>query len=139
MKKLLFALFVIAILSATFSSCKKYEDGPRISLATKKSRLCGSWKIQQYIFNGQDQTAYVAFFLGSFVWSIEKNGNYTQSGNASDAGTWVFGSGKDDAIFTSGTAGATPNTFHILRLKSKELWLKQTQANGDTEEFHLMQ
>ena len=140
MKKLLFAIFTIATLSIAFSSCKKYEEGPTISLASKKSRLCGDWKLEQYLYNGTDQTALIAAVVGSnFVWGIEKDGTYTQAGNFSDAGTWKLGEDKDDVTFTSNATGATADTYRILKLKIKALWFKQTQANGDVAEFHLSQ
>ena len=131
--------FIIAILFAgalVTTSCSKYEDGPKLSLLTKKSRLCGDWKIQSvsYTPNGgseTDITSFVNSAVGSaYEFQIEKDGNYKQTGNVNESGTWKFGEDKDDVTFTPSTAGSTADTYRILRLKSKELWLKETATDG---------
>ena len=54
MKNLL-KLFLILICFVTFS-CKKYEDGPTVSLRTKKARVVNKWKVDSYYINGVDKT-----------------------------------------------------------------------------------
>jgi Lipocalin-like domain len=138
MKKLLFAFFTTAMLSLTFSSCGKYEDGPKLSLASKKSRLSGEWKLEKALHNEIDITSFLAPTYGTM--KIEKDGKYTMTHSGlADTGTWKLGEDKDDITFTDDGPGAVPATYRILRLKSKELWWKQTQANGDVDEFHFKQ
>jgi hypothetical protein len=140
MKKLLFAIFATALISLTFSSCGKYEDGPKFSLASKKSRLEGEWKIEKALHNEADVTqSYTSLLGANFTWEIEKDGKYTQTGNFADSGTWTLGEDKDDITFLSSASGSTAETYRILRLTSKELWMKQTQSNGDVDEFQLKQ
>jgi hypothetical protein len=137
MKKILFAILAIATLSIVFPSCGKYEEGPKISLASKKSRLQGDWKIKKYMINDVDQTAGYLLIVGnSSVIGIEKDGKYswTFTGGTA-AGTWALGEDKDDVTFTPTSGSTTTNTYRILRLKSKELWWKQTQSNGDVWEY----
>lgn len=142
MKKLisismLFALF-IAIVGVT--SCKKYEEGPKISFRSKKARLSGEWTLEQALHNTTDVTASTAAAVGAnFVWEIEKDGTYKMSGNFAETGTWKLGEDKDDVTFTSSVSGSTADTYRILKLENKELWMKQTQSNGDVDEFHLKQ
>ena len=59
--KLLFLILCISIVS-----CKKYEDGPAISLMSKKARIANIWKVDVYYLNGKDITTcrYSVVMLG---------------------------------------------------------------------------
>ena len=139
MKRLIYSIVAIAIMATAVTSCKKYEDGPSLSLRTKKARLCGDWKIEKVLYNGGDSTAVFTAFLGAnFGFDIEKDGKYKITGASTDDGTWSLGEDKDDVTFKSSQAGSTDDTYRILKLKNKELWWKQTQANGDVIEFHFV-
>lgn len=128
-------LFVLIALVAT--ACGKYEDGPAFSLLSKKSRLSGEWVVEKVEYNGADSTAaYVNAVGANYVLEIEKDGVYRTEGPAPDKGTWDLGEDKDDVRFLSDTEGSTEESYRILRLKKKELWMKQTQANGDLIEIH---
>ena len=59
---LFLALFAI-------SGCKKYDEGPAISLRSKEKRLCQEWKLDSYLVNGEDFN-----YFEEQVWTIEKNG-----------------------------------------------------------------
>ncbi len=127
--KLSAALLLVLSLN---TGCKKYEDGPKISLASKKSRLCGDWKIQNVTLNGTDVTAATQAALGAnYVVDIEKDGSYKIQGAFADSGTWKLGEDKDDVYFQSSTPGALEVANRILRLKKKELWVRHTEFNGD--------
>jgi len=129
-------LFALAITTFIFSGCKKFEDGPRFSLLTKKSRLTGKWKIEKVLFNGADSTAsYINKLGSSFVLDIQKNGSYTVSGNFPDEGKWVFGEDKDDVYFTPNSTGIE-DAERILRLKKDELWLRHIFSNASSQEIH---
>lgn len=137
-KSFLAGLLVLASVAFVMPSCKKYEDGPTVSLLTKKSRLCGEWVIDKYYVNDVDQTSlYMTLVGNNFVWEIEKDGTYKQSGNGTDNGTWELGEDKDDVRFQSSAANSTEVSYRILRLKSKELWLKYTAPNGDIYKTYL--
>lgn len=41
-------LFLSVSIISCFSACKKYEEGPFISLKTKKERVCAEWTISEY-------------------------------------------------------------------------------------------
>lgn len=125
---------IIAV-SAILSSCGKYEDGPKISLASKKSRLVNTWKLVQETENG------VVLNLSGYsvVTDIKKDGSYTTTYtygifSGTDVGTWQFSSDKESLIMTS-NGSSTASTATILRLKSKELWTKQVNGT-DTYEDH---
>jgi len=145
-----FFAFII-IFSVSFFSCKKYPDGPVFSLETKKARLCNSWKLESYYYNGFDSTASAKnYFLKDYALNINKSGDYSFSYNYSrrgflfsvdEAGKWVFSNSKKDVIFTKASGNTTPavgsnGMWEILRLKEKELWAKYTEDNNVIE-IHL--
>ena len=140
MKNIVKSFLLIALVSTALTSCKKYVDGPKFSLASAKSRVSGDWKIESYMYDGADQTAaFITFFGANFEWDIEKDGSYRwQGGTISDAGTWTLGEDKDDIRFLSSATGSTEMSYRILRLKSKELWFKYTDSNGKIEEYHFI-
>lgn len=137
MKKLILVICTLAFISTTLiTSCKKYEDGPAFSLRTKKARIQGDWELDSYSINGDDVTADMKLLMGAnFTLDIEKDGGYKSTGTSTDEGKWKFGEDKDDVYFQSNEAGAKEEAYRILRLKNKELWLKQVQSNGD---IHIM-
>lgn len=119
------------------ASCSKYEDGPAFSLLSKKERLCGDWELETALYNDVDYTASFLTFAGAnYRVDIEKDGGYRIEGANPDEGTWEFGEDKDDVRFKSNNSSVGESSYRILRLKSKELWVKQTQTNGDVIELH---
>lgn len=129
-------LFVAA--AAILTSCAKYEEGPSFSLLSKKARVAGEWQIDNVSYTSGDAT--VDFTdqtnesLGDdFVLEFEKDGVYRTENKkgGDDKGTWELGEDGDDIRIQSNEEGAEEESFRITRLKSKELWMKQTQENGD--------
>lgn len=138
MKKIIIGgLIALAAVTVSTTSCNKYEDGPAFSLLTKKSRLCGEWVIDKYFYNDVDQTTNYNSLVGAnYVLEIEKDGNYRTEGSFTDNGTWELGEDKDDVRMKSNQANSSEVSYRILRLKSKELWLRYTAPNGDIEKFY---
>lgn len=128
---------IIGILAMTpLTSCKKYEDGPYVSLASKTSRVANSWKVEKATEGGKDKTADYKDVRITFT----KEGAYTiVSGNgffgSASSGTWTFINEKEDIQTTSDPAfGVSVVTkYHILKLTQNHLWV----TSGDTE-FHLI-
>jgi hypothetical protein len=120
-----------------FSGCKKFEDGPLLSLRTKKSRISGNWKIGSATYNGNDQTELYQGIISE--WEIKSSGSYSikSISGASDNGTWEFGEDKDDVYFKSDSPANPEQSFRILRLKHKDVWLRQILTNGSVVELHL--
>lgn len=136
MKTILKLSGVVVMTVFVLTACSKYEDGPAFSLLTKKSRLSGEWVVDQVLYNDQDATqVFVALVGTDYVLEIAKDGTYRTEG-ISDKGTWDLGEDKDDIYMLSDTQGAIEQSFRILRLKNKELWLRQTQSNGDVQVIH---
>lgn len=126
--KLLFVVAVIA--SLVFSSCKKYEEGPSLTLRSRTSRLTGEWKITKEAENGSAQT-----FDANARIKIEKGGAYTFSSTylsqpVSMTGTWEFTSDDEKIKFTYTSGGYTSSDeWTIMRLSNSELFLEQQDGN----------
>lgn len=54
MKNITKTLITFIIFAISFSSCKKYEEGPTVSLLPKKARLVGIWKLKKLTFNDRN-------------------------------------------------------------------------------------
>lgn len=127
----------------TLNSCKKYEEGPRLSFRSKKERVSNTWKVDKYFENGVDETAefktkkinYVETFTEDGVWSysyIHENGDYK-----ADIGMWEFDKNSDKEEIDRNAGGSTWEELHILRLKEKEFWFWYMDS-GERKEFHLI-
>lgn len=132
MKRIFKSTLMIFLLSVVLVACGKYEEGPGFSLKSKKGRLAGKWKIEKVTYNGTDVTASYQAFLPNYVMEYKKDGTYTAtSGSFTDNGTWEF-SGDVNLTTKSNTAGSTASTSEILRLKNKELKMKDVDGTDIT-------
>src|SRR4051812_28004631 len=120
MKTLIKSIFALAIFTTILSSCGKYEEGPKISLRSKKARLSGDWTLEKLTYDGVDVTSSIG---GTVMLDIEKDGGYksTFNGTVSDEGKWELGEDKDDVFMTSNDTGSVKESYRILKLKNKEM------------------
>ena len=126
-----------AIIVATLAGCKKYPEGPGLTVLSKKTRLAGDWKLDKELVNGVEQSLSGT----TTTLKIEKSGSYTYTSTGTgysitDAGKWEFIDKKDDLKTTSNVAGATADTAVILKLKSKELWVIDKTGTFKTESHY---
>ncbi len=126
-----FSLVIAMILALTFTGCKKYENGPAFSLASKKSRVVNNWKVEKATaFDGTDETSYYSDMSLEF----KKDNTYLEMESGSSyVGTWAFDGDKEKIVLTE-NGNSSSDTYIILRLKSNELWLKETSSYP--EEIH---
>lgn len=132
-------LTYVTIAGATtmgITGCGKYEDGPNISLLTKKSRVVGDWKVNS-IGSQVMGTSY------SIDMSFEKSGGLTvtsaysyggYSGNYSYAGSWDFASDKEQLSLN---VDGSIQLFEIKRLTNKEMWLDDDISSLDGDIWKL--
>jgi hypothetical protein len=126
--KILLNITLMCIVCAIIglSGCKKYEDGPGLSLSSKKSRIAATWEYRKVIYNAIDETA---LFIGD-TWEIKKDGNFNDlwDGN-NDPGKWDFALDKEaiDFRYDDGTI----MRYTIKRLTAKDLWIENVDS-GDT-------
>ena len=144
-----YAFLFIGIIFLISSSCKKYPDGPALSIETKAYRIAGrvskTWNIEYFSINGNDSTIYFKSpYYGKYQFHRKRDGkaNFAFISNHPDVfdGSWDFANSKNDIAFTLASSNVNPknimppnNTFIILwdiqRLTEKDLWL-ETTYNG---------
>ncbi|GAB4298668.1 MAG: hypothetical protein Kow0068_22470 [Marinilabiliales bacterium] len=133
MRKLVYVSALLITAALLISSCGKYEEGPKISLLSKKARLCKIWVPETIIINGYTLPTDSAG-LYDYQIAFEKDGSLSETyGTITINGTWEF-SGDVNIITTYSLAGVSSSETHeILKLKNDELWLKHVQGTSTTE------
>ena len=138
MQNKLRAIILTTISVALLSACKKYEDGPLISFASKQSRISNDWRVEKAIDNGTEVTG----SFDKYEITLRKNetasltAHYTFLGVAYEfntQGTWSLEDHKEMIKVDYENDEADAN-YYILRLKEKELWVRQ---EGTNLELHL--
>lgn len=148
MKKLTiyFILLVVVV-----GGCKKYEEGPLISLRSKENRLCKEWELDKLILDGETNDE-----INDFIWKIEKNGSIqlkmlvnSIEHKATSEWRWTndkesieikpfVNSNRNDSIFNilriTSYKSDEWSTLTIIKLKSKELVF---EAIEDEEEVRI--
>lgn len=117
--KSLVPLFIISFLLV--SGCKKYDDGPTISLRSKTSRLTGNWEIVNNNggFNNVEQ--YIQFDEnGAYQHIIQDNYGILTN----EVGNWEWANDKKNLIITVDT----PLEVEIKRLTNSELWFESDKV-----------
>lgn len=132
-------LFGMAAVMLSTASCSKYEEGPAISLRSKKARVANTWKIESAYRNGNDVTAdYDQYQLqmttngDAKLVALYTSGNFTVEYETD--GTWKFSDDKETLVLDFNNDEADTR-YQILRLKEKELWLRE---EGGEDELHLV-
>ncbi len=127
-------IFLIVFTSLT--TCKKYDEGPLLSLKSKKGRMVGKWKVEKVIdvASGADITTAYQSSLPNLVIEYKKDGSFTWTTNTNCTGTWEFDDNKE-RLYTTFTGSADRTSVVILRLTNKELWVKTEEAINN-EEIH---
>ncbi|MEO6302772.1 MAG: copper resistance protein NlpE N-terminal domain-containing protein [Bacteroidia bacterium] len=151
MKRINTYFFIVTVIfSVIFFSCKKYPEGPSVSFSSKKERICNSWQIEKYKFNGADSTlAAKENLFKDYQLTLYKDGDYSFSYSyirrsfsisVTENGHWAFSDDKKNVIFTKENgstylAEGESYTWQILRLTKKEFWAKYTQDDNDIEVY----
>jgi hypothetical protein len=133
-------IVAVVLMAVAFPACQKYDEGPFLSLASAKSRVVNSWKMQTVYSNGSDVTAYWTLLWPSFNYELKNDDTYilTWSSALVESGTWTFDNPKEK-IITTATGSLTSTTYTITKLKKDEMWVTYTEAIGGTNwEYHLV-
>ena len=132
-KFVLFTIIIVFMLPV-MQSCKKYPDGPVISLISRTDRVANTWKVDNYKLNGTDYTSLVTNYSETY----SKAGAYTYAwGVLSGSGKWEF-QNNDNEIKITGTDNQSSETLVILKLEEKEFWYYYMDGN-DKKEYHMIQ
>ena len=129
----------VITLMVTMGGCKKYEEGPFISLRTKTERIANTWRVDEYFLNNTNQTSTIDTWMPNYTQTFTKEGTYSYHTNFFDgSGTWDFIDQKEKIrIVVSSSFGDDITDIYILKLKEKELWYYYLDGN-DKHEFHLI-
>lgn len=144
MKKSNVITIMIAAIIVLTTACSKYEEGPTLSLASKKGRVANTWELEGYYEDGVDKTSEYREYVVSKSLEIDKEGAYTQTATASPAfggatttftGTWEFINDKEEIKMVPTYDPTSTDTLVITRLKQNELWVK-SKSGSPVEETH---
>lgn len=125
-------LVTVLVLAVMLAGCKKYEEGPLLSLRSKNARVANTWKVEQYLLNGVDKTNEWAGYTETYT----KEGAFSfSSGSIAGAGVWEWQNDKNE-IKRSGISKMSSQTLYILRLKENKFWYL-VRDGSDIEEFHM--
>ena len=127
----------IVLLGLVFGSTScKYEEGPNLSLRTKKARVAGEWEIEKATYS--DGTVDTDFEGITIVFDKDGTGKNEFTGDLLGTSTtvsnnfkWEFTDSKKKLKITDEDGDIDEST--ILRLTNKEMWLKDT----DNDQFNL--
>lgn len=129
------SLIVISgMITFGLQSCKKYDEGPLISLSTRTSRVANNWKVDNYKVNDVDYTSLVADYKETFT--TDHNYSYTW-GLLGGTGTWGFENNSAEVRIT-GTENLASQTLYILKLEQKQFWY-YIMDGADKKEYHMIQ
>ncbi|MEN8839301.1 MAG: hypothetical protein ABF238_02205 [Flavobacteriales bacterium] len=135
MKTLKLTTLLLAVALVFGSTSCKYEEGPALSLRTKKARVAGEWTIEKIIYaDGTEDTD-----NGDVVYNFEKDGTgkvtfTTTIGSTTTTSDidfkWEFTDSKEKIKVDIDGLGTEEST--ILRLTNKEMWIK----DSDNDQTH---
>ena len=142
--QIIYSFIIITLICISFTTCKKYEEGPSLSLRSKEARVVNTWKVEKYYKNGEDKTAdffadkinYIETFTEDGKWSL----SYTDASDnelETDSGTWEFDKDSNKEKIDRNAGGSTWEELTILKLKNKEFWFWYMDS-GDKKEYHLI-
>lgn len=145
MKKLIKILPLILIASLFFSNCKKYPEGPVISMRTKIARITGVWEPTVFLVNQQDSLFYLKadscfdnylFITNGFSHRYEVHTGGSNGSNCTRQGSWQLKNNKktlsvkfiksftNNTIFGPYGSVEKEIDWEIIRLTNKQMKLK---------------
>ncbi len=117
-------------------SCKKYPEGPGVSLTSKKARMANLWTIEKYVTKSGTEYKEVVFDSNlndtiGFVLDLDKDGGLEYHFGGSHGlenikGKWEFFNNKTELKIISGTES---EEFLIRKLKNKQLTIEDSVGN----------
>lgn len=122
-------LGIFFLLGASMQSCKKYADGPAISLIPKKDRVANTWIVEKALADSQDVTSdydqYEIYLTNDG--DAQLTADYTVFGvtyTTATNGTWEFTNDESNIRFDY-EDDSQDAEYQILKLTEKEFWLRK--------------
>ncbi len=139
--KLTVAFFMGCLTLGTLAtSCKKYEDGPAVSLTSRTDRVANTWIFAYAEEDGQNVSSqfdqYELFMNSSGEATLDAS--YTVFGvtyQDQTSGAWSF-TEEESNLRLDFADDTQDGEYRILRLTKDELWLKDISQNL---EIHLLE
>ena len=142
MKKTAFHLGLVAVLMGMFLvGCDDYENGPKMSFHTKRSRAVNTWKAEFAYRDNVDATAWYK----DWTLDIRDDGRILitdlddRDSVVEQNGFWDFVNDETEIRFLYSVPAVDPDRKNvtILRLMEKQLWYRDVTDTA-TWEFHLI-
>ena len=143
MKKFAFQLgFVLVMLSLLTVGCDDYENGPKMSLRTKRERAINTWVAEYAYRDDVDASAWYK----DWTLDMREDGRIVITDLADDDSTvvtqngfWDFVNDEAEIRFLYSVPAVDPDrkTVTILRLMENQLWFRDVTDTA-TWEFHLI-
>jgi hypothetical protein len=136
-----FVLLLLSLLLTGISACRKYEEGPNISLRTKKARITNNWKYESAQVDGVEvsQDPFYAKQKHYFY----RDGEYIQTiidpvtlEARNLNGRWLLFDNDRKISITVKIPPAnqdSTNNYSILKLFERQMWLRSTD---NSREYH---
>jgi len=145
------ALVTVFALSLAFVGCKKYQEGPGITLSSKKGRIAAVWTVTESYSDGVLDTCSTDCTASRNASTTEftKDGKYTDISDwivngtsvlkTTTNGNWELSQDKMSILVDWATddpdQGFTWYAY-ILKLKGKEMWVgTPTEKGTDPQDY----
>lgn len=143
MKKLVYFAFILLVTATTITSCRKYEEGPNISLRSKEERVANNWRIESAQLDGVDVSLEPFYAKQKHYFYRNKTYTVTKINPQSlefynESGTWkFFDNNRKIAITVKNTTLNTEVTteYNIIKLYEKQFWIRTLD---NTLELHFI-
>jgi hypothetical protein len=122
-------LVVCCLFLLALSDCKKYPDGPRVSLMPRRERIEGKWIAEKVIKDQADVTTNYK----NYIWEFTRQYSViTQVDTVKHNGIWSTTTMSKD--FVIDYDDGRREIYEIRRMVSKAFWIRNRQTQI---EFHL--
>lgn len=138
MKTLKFASLALLAVTFVLGSCSKYEEGPGLSLRTKKARITGEWKVEKNVDENGEESEPGQFDSNAILELTKDNEAFiTVDGDEVGEGTWEFTDSKESVTMDISVLGfpSEPETSRILKLKNDEMWIADADEDNGGEDY----
>lgn len=144
-------ILIVLLVAALLPGCKKYDEGPLLSLYSKGARVAGTWYFQNVWYDGKDSTEnyryqYLDFLSvkksdwGAFTWN--HNMRATQADEYPiDGGKWRFFADQDSIemiVYNYSLTDSVILQWKINRLAYTEFWLERNVKDTILLEWKLI-
>jgi len=122
MRNLFLITIAFAAFSLIFSGCTKYEDGPKISILSAKSKISKDWTLYKIYDEDGKEESYIPVFTFSFT----KEGAFEKTFITTTTGTREIDGANLTLTYTTDLGigvVTTHENYTIDRLSGDELWL----------------